>query len=304
VTSGSRTQDASPLDRTVVWSPFQHEVLRWLEVVGLVGAAPVHLQPRLTVTATDRAEAARALAAAGAGGGAPLVALHPGATDPRRRWPPQRLAGVDNALAAQGAHVVLLGGPSDQPLVDAMRATLRVHAVDLTGRLSLSGLVGALERAALFVGNDSGPRHLAEAAGTATVGIFTKANLVDVAPLFRACHRVVVSWVSTCAVCALDFSSRHAVMRPPCSVMSKWRTSSRRLSSFSGQGVIARHRVMMRWNTGNGAAAHDQCCARFCARAYANCRKSAPLNAENSPVTRRVDRGAKASPKTSPVAIH
>jgi ADP-heptose:LPS heptosyltransferase len=305
VTAGSRAQGAPPLDRTVTWSPFQHEILRWLEVVGLVGAAPVHLQPRLIITAADRVEAARALVTAGAGGdGAPLVALHPGATDPRRRRPPQRLAAVGNALAAQGAHVVLLGGPSDQPLVDAMRATLQAHASDLTGRLSLSGLVGVLERAALFVGNDSGPRHLAEAAGTSTVGIFTKANLVDVAPLFRASHHVVVSWASTCAICGLDF------FEPPC------RHEATVLDDVQVEDVVApavellragrdrKYWGMMRRNMGNGAATHDQGYARFCASAYANCRKSAPLNAENRPVTRRVDRGAKASPKTSPVAIH
>jgi ADP-heptose:LPS heptosyltransferase len=57
----------------------------------------------------------------------------------------------------------------------------------------------------LFVGNDSGPRHLAEAVGTATVGVFTRANLVDVAPLFRARHRVLVSWTSRCAVCGADY---------------------------------------------------------------------------------------------------
>ncbi len=62
-----------------------------------------------------------------------------------------------------------------------------------------------LERADLFVGNDSGPRHLAEAVGTATVGVFTRANLVDVAPLFRARHRVLVSWASRCVVCGADY---------------------------------------------------------------------------------------------------
>ena len=62
-----------------------------------------------------------------------------------------------------------------------------------------------LERADLFVCNDSGPRHLAEAVGTATVGVFTRANLVDVAPLFRARHRVLVSWASRCHVCGVDY---------------------------------------------------------------------------------------------------
>jgi hypothetical protein len=62
VTAGSRAPDAPPLDRTVPYTPHQHEIHRFLEVVGLVGAAPVTLEPRLAVTAADRAEAAAALA--------------------------------------------------------------------------------------------------------------------------------------------------------------------------------------------------------------------------------------------------
>jgi ADP-heptose:LPS heptosyltransferase len=181
-------------------------VLRWLEVVAQIGAEPAHLRPRIAVTAADRAAADEALAGVDAVG--PLVALHPGATDPRRRWPPYRLGEVGAALAARGARVVLLGGGGDAALVDEIRAGLGRagdRAVDLTGGLSLPGLVGVLERADLFVGNDSGPRHLAEAVGTATVGVFTRANLVDVSPLFRARHRVLVSWASRCMVCGVDY---------------------------------------------------------------------------------------------------
>ena len=227
VTAGSRAPGAAPLERTVPWTDFQHDVLRWLEVVGLVGAEPVHLLPRLPVTAADRAAAdallgdtllgdtllgdtllGDTLRGGGLGGvpPRPLVALHPGATDPRRRWPPHRLGELGAALAARGARVVLLGGPGDAPLVAGIRAGLGgADAVDLSGRLTMAGLVGVLERAALFVGNDSGPRHLAEAVGTPTVGVFTRANLVDVAPLFRARHRVLVSWASRCAACGVDY---------------------------------------------------------------------------------------------------
>ena len=205
VTAGSRAPGAAPLDRTVPWTDFQHDLLRWLEVVGLVGAEPAGLRPRVAVTAADRAAAAEALDGVGTG---PLVAVHPGATDPRRRWPPRRLGELGAALAARGARVVLLGGPGDAALVDEIRSGLGQaadRAVDLSGRLTLSGVVGVLERADLFVGNDSGPRHLAEAVGTATVGVFTRANLVDVAPLFRARHRVLVSWASRCAACGGDY---------------------------------------------------------------------------------------------------
>ncbi len=237
VTAGSRAPGAPPLDRTVPYHPFQHDVLRWLEVVGLVvGADPVRLSPRLAVTAEDLAAADAALSAAGLegcgrdpaptpgprtagprtagagpagargrGGRAPLVALHPGATDARRRWPPERLAAVADALAARGAPVVVRRGPGDTDLVARILDAAASAPADLSGALSLAGLVGVLARADLFVGNDSGPRHVAEAVGTPTVGVFTKANLVDVAPLFRARHRVLVSWASRCAVCGLDY---------------------------------------------------------------------------------------------------
>ena len=205
ITAGSRAPGAAPLDRTVPWTAFQHDLMRWLEVVSLVGVEPVCLRPRVAVTAPDRAEAADALAGVDRG---PVVAVHPGATDPRRRWLPRRLGELGAALDALGARIVLLGGASDAALVDEIRAGLGAaagRAVDLSGRLSVGGLVGVLESADLFVGNDSGPRHLAEAVGTATVGVFTRANLVDVSPLFRARHRVLVSWQSRCVACGADY---------------------------------------------------------------------------------------------------
>ena len=108
------------------------------------------------------------------------------AKDPADRFPDARSLGAAlTALADPEADAP--GAPGRAGLGGAA-----TDAVDLSGRLTMAALVGVLERAALFVGNDSGPRHLAEAVGTPTVGVFTRANLVDVAPLFRARHRVLV----------------------------------------------------------------------------------------------------------------
>jgi ADP-heptose:LPS heptosyltransferase len=173
VTAGSRAPDAPPLDRAVPYTGHQHEIHRFLEVADLVGATPVTLEPRLQVTAADRAEAAAALA----GDDRPLVVLHPGANDPRRRWPVERLAVVGSELARKGARLAVVGTAADQPLADRLLAdrllaTLEGDAADLTGRLGLGGLAGLLERASSLVGNDSGPRHLAAAVGTATVAVY------------------------------------------------------------------------------------------------------------------------------------
>jgi ADP-heptose:LPS heptosyltransferase len=284
VTIGSRAPGAAALDRWVPYLNHQHEVLRFLEVVGLVGAVPVILEPRLAVVERDRREAAAALAevaggdparaandgpgqavnggaggtkgqvpgggaggaanggacrvvnggaggaagqvsagdaggsmgevpgggagrgrpAEGGRGGRRLVAFHAGANDPRRRWPPERFAAVADALAERGALVVLVGAPADAGLSSAVRRAMRHQAADLTGRLSLCGLTGLLARCALLVGNDSGPRHLAAAVGTATVAVYLCGNLVNAGPLTRARHRIGVSFQNTCPVCGRE----------------------------------------------------------------------------------------------------
>jgi ADP-heptose:LPS heptosyltransferase len=200
VTAGSRAPDAPPLDRTVPYTPYQHEVHRFLEVAGLVGAAPVTLEPRLAVTAADRAEAAAVLPE----GEEPLVVLHPGANDPRRRWPVERLAGVGGELARKGARLAVVGTAAERPLTERLLAALDADAADLTGRLGLGGLAGLLERATLLVGNDSGPRHLAAAVGTATVAVYWCVNLGSYGPLSRARHRAPTSWRLRCPGCGAD----------------------------------------------------------------------------------------------------
>jgi len=200
VTAGSQAPDAPPLDRTVPYTGHQHEIHRFLEVAGLVGAAPVTLEPRLQVTAADRAEAAAVLAT----DDRPLVALHPGANDPRRRWPVERLAVVGGELARKGARLVVVGTAADQPLADRLLATLDGEAANLTGRLGLGGLAGLLERATLLVGNDSGPRHLAAAVGTATVAVYWCVSLGSYGPLYRARHRAPTAWRLHCPVCGAN----------------------------------------------------------------------------------------------------
>jgi ADP-heptose:LPS heptosyltransferase len=190
VTVGTRTPDAAALDRSIPYGRWQHEVMRYLEVVSLVGAVPVSVEPRLTVTATDLEEAREVLLDEDR----PIVALHPGATDPERWWPADRFAAVGDALAAEGARIVVIGTESEHVQVEMVLDTIRQPALNLCGQLSLRGTFGLLSRCRLIVGNDSGPLHLAGAAGTATVGIYSYFNLMTYGPLTRARHRPAISW--------------------------------------------------------------------------------------------------------------
>src|SRR2546423_7744026 len=130
MTVGLKTPDAAPLDRWVPYLYFQSEVLRYLEVVALVGATTRVLEPRIAVTAQDLAEAERVVPSAGdpTSVGSPLVALHPGGADPRRWWPADKFAAVGDALAAAGARGVVTGTREEHHVVEAARRVLTFDA--------------------------------------------------------------------------------------------------------------------------------------------------------------------------------
>ncbi len=205
LTAGLRAPDAPPLDRWVPYVYFQHEVLRYLEVVALVGARPVTFEARVAVTADDLREARAVVPETGR----PLVALNPGAGDPRRRWPPEKFAAVGDELARRGARVVAVGGAGDRALARAAVAAMTEEALDTTGRLSLGGLAGLLSRCALVVSNDSGPLHLAAAVGAPTVGIFWCGNLINGGLSTRTRHRPVAAWRLECPACGVSCIHAH-----------------------------------------------------------------------------------------------
>lgn len=203
-TVGARTADAAEVDRAVPFRYYQNEVMRALEVVGLAGAPPVTLIPSISLTRQDIARAGPELR----GLPGPLVAVHPGATDPRRRWPCERFAEVVAKAAGSGAGVVVIGTPGERDLVERVITLAREWGGNagvrpLTG-LDLPALCGVLARARVFVGNDSGPRHLARAVGTPSVGIFWMGNVINAGPLGRTHDRVLISWTTACPVCGAD----------------------------------------------------------------------------------------------------
>ena len=196
-TVGLRSEDAVPVDRAVPYRYYQHEVLRALEVVGLVGAAPVVLEPVVRVRPDERAwghEVRRCLRG-------PVVVLHPGATDPRRRWPVEKFAELARRCAAAGGRVVVVGDGGDVEVAEEVAAASGGAATSLAGTLTLGELVGLLSVAAVVVGDDSGPRHLAQAVGCPTVGIYWVGNLVNAGPLSRGDHRVHLGWTTVCPTC-------------------------------------------------------------------------------------------------------
>ena len=200
-TVGTRTADAASLERTVPYIYYQHEPLRALEVAGFAGAFPVDLEARLKPAAGLPA----GTATTGTDSGQPLVVIHPGATDPRRRWPAEQFAELAAACAADGCQVVVVGDKSEQGLAELIAGLAGSAAVrSAAGELDMAGLVALLAGATVVVANDSGPRHLAQALGVPTVGIFWLGNVINAGALGRSLHRIHASWVTSCPTCGID----------------------------------------------------------------------------------------------------
>jgi heptosyltransferase-2 len=147
-----------------------HEVQRHLTLLRVLGARVESAKIALWPTDADRARARAALS--DVPGQSRIVAFGIGAAHPKRRWPISRFAQLGVFLQREvGAHVVIVGGPSDlQAQAELLRA-IGPAATALAGRLTLPQTAAALAGCALFVGNDSAPLHLAAAAGVPCVEI-------------------------------------------------------------------------------------------------------------------------------------
>ncbi|HSB20896.1 MAG TPA: glycosyltransferase family 9 protein [Anaeromyxobacteraceae bacterium] len=135
-----------------------------LAPLGVAGPGPmhVHLSRTAQAVAADALERVRA----------PAVALAPGARWATKRWPAERFAAVADALAAQGASIVLAGGPGDRDAFAAFRAAARAPVAADLSPLPVDALAAALARVQLLVACDSGPVHLAGAVGTPALSLF------------------------------------------------------------------------------------------------------------------------------------
>jgi heptosyltransferase-2 len=151
--------------------------------------------PRVAPTG-EMLEAARRLCQGTALAGQPFVAVAPGAAHgTAKRWPAVHFGALCRRLTRElGMPCAILGSAGER----ALGATIREHAgpgsafVDLAGRTDLGGLIGILAAASLFVGNDSGPAHLAAALGLPGVALFgstSEGHSGPVGPRMRTLHR-------------------------------------------------------------------------------------------------------------------
>ena len=183
----------------------EHEGLRLLRIVDRTASADALRQFRLAVPAAEQAMSRGLLADLGVAPDQVLVGVAPGSGRSATMWPAERFAAVGSALLEQFRNVVLLaiGGSGEHRLCGELCAAWGPRSHNLAGRLSVFGSASILSRCTTFIGNDSGPTHLAAMVGIPCVAIFSARNAPGQwAPL--GAHHVVLEDRPECAGCMLD----------------------------------------------------------------------------------------------------
>ena len=106
---------------------------------------------------------------------APRIVLNLGASWPTKRWPPEHFGEIARrATQEYHAGMIAVGSASDRPLVQALaRSAAPIPILDLSGRTNLHQLAALSLESDLLISNDTGPLHLAAAAGARVIGIYT-----------------------------------------------------------------------------------------------------------------------------------
>ena len=138
-----------PIDKTL-FMPIKQESEKWVEV----------LFSQAQIKDSDK-----------------LLVIHPAASCHSRIWPGERFAQVADKLAGQyGFKVIIVSGPKDIQKAEVVIKNMRIKALNLAGKTSISQLASLLNRCQLFISTDSGPMHIASALGVPVITIFGRSQ--------------------------------------------------------------------------------------------------------------------------------
>lgn len=135
-----------------------------------------------------------------------VVCVHPAVGNDTRRWPAEYFADlIDLLVESEGVNVVIVGGRDDMEVAQTVMDSIvnRDSVWSLAGLLSLSELPWLMLRCNLFVGNNSGPHHIAAGLGVPTIGIHS--GVVDSAEWGpKGTNAVAIRRAMSCSPCYIS----------------------------------------------------------------------------------------------------
>ncbi|MGB7567269.1 MAG: glycosyltransferase family 9 protein [Chitinivibrionales bacterium] len=162
-----------------------------------------------------------------------VFAVHPGSYSPRVRWMPERFGALVDKAHGAGLKVVLLGGKGDETVIEEVLKAASLKPIVAINELDFEGLVSFFIHTLAFVGNSTGPMHIAASAGTWTIAVFGNRYPMDRWELWKPWGPkgiVVTSKKYQCSDCT-PWTCAHMECLSSVTVDDVWNEVSRILSN-------------------------------------------------------------------------
>lgn len=205
------------LTHNVYYNPHRHVSEVFLALGRRIGADTLDMSPAvLRMDDSDKSNLTSLLLIAGVTQNDILVVMNINASALclERRWPADRFAELaGKILSSSPVKIILIGDAGDIPYVDGFLGMVRhePRIFNLTGKLDIGMLTLLLEKARLFITNDSGPLHIAVSIGTATISLFGPEIPERYGPVGKK-HGILYSRVY-CSPCLNAYNQKIAMCR-------------------------------------------------------------------------------------------
>jgi lipopolysaccharide heptosyltransferase II len=159
------------------YTTIRHQVERDLELVRFVGADT--RSDNLSVNVPDSAYTSmlEKMKSAGLDTESPWIIAHPGASEPKRLFPPEQFINILKKIAASsGAQIVFTGTAKERPLIDQLRSGVINRSISAAGLLSLEEFMALIDIAPVVLSVNTGTVHIAAALNTPVVVLYAQSN--------------------------------------------------------------------------------------------------------------------------------
>jgi len=165
-----------------------HRVDQYAHLAHWLGIEVTDLWPRLQPTADDHALWTAFAESVDLNPKQPFACLHVGGGRDIKCWPEARFAELTLRLNRLGVRSVLVGGGPDFDKAVRVVSAGSQNTLNAVDRLPTGVLLAGLSRCAVFIGNDSGPAHLAAAVGAPVTVLFGPTDASEWAPRGPSVH--------------------------------------------------------------------------------------------------------------------
>jgi len=180
----------------------RHEVESALEAVGMAGGVIQDKHLDISVTQEGERFAVNFFSEYGLQDKDLIVAIHPGARQVYIRWKKEGFAQVAERLIREdNAKVILIGSKEEEALIKEVVSLMKEKPILAVG-LKLTEVVSLIKRCNLFIGNSSGPMHIAAALGVPVVAIFGSIHPLD-------SYKEWGPWGTSQVIVSKDLNCRH-----------------------------------------------------------------------------------------------